>query len=45
MKGITWNGEELGASFDVGDIPESMKEQVRVLASALAHPVENKPMN
>jgi len=28
MTGITWNGEELGASFDIGEIPESMKEQV-----------------
>ena len=28
MKGITWNGEELGASFDIGDIPDNMKDQV-----------------
>ena len=28
MKGITWNGEELGASFDIGDIPAGMQEQV-----------------
>jgi len=32
MKGITWNGEELGASFDIGDIPESMKDQVGIRA-------------
>ena len=30
MKGITWNGEELGASFDIGDIPDSMKDQARL---------------
>ena len=29
MKGITWNGEELGASFDIGEIPDSLKDQVR----------------
>ena len=30
MTGITWNGEELGASFNVGDVPDSMKEQARI---------------
>ncbi len=35
MKGITWNGEELGASFDIGEIPESMKEQAAEYREAL----------
>ena len=26
MKAIVWNGEELGAKFDIVDIPEDMKE-------------------
>ncbi|GMH42416.1 hypothetical protein BSKO_10335 [Bryopsis sp. KO-2023] len=29
MKAIVWNGEELGASFDVTDIPEEYKEQAQ----------------
>lgn len=29
MKAITWNGEELGASFDIVDIPEDLKEQAQ----------------
>lgn len=27
MKAVTWNGEELGASFDIVGIPEDLKEQ------------------
>ena len=29
MKAITWNGEELGASFDIVDIPEDLKDQAQ----------------
>ena len=35
MKGITWNGEELGASFDIGEIPDDMKEQAAEYREAL----------
>ncbi len=27
MKTITWNDESLGANFDIGDIPENLKDQ------------------
>ena len=27
MKGITWRNEDLGAKFDIGEIPEDLKEQ------------------
>lgn len=29
MKAVIWNGEELGAKFDVVDIPEDMKEKAQ----------------
>ncbi|ADD67169.1 translation elongation factor G [Denitrovibrio acetiphilus DSM 12809] len=39
MKAVIWNGEELGASFDVVDIPAEYKEQAEEYRTALIEAV------
>merc|ERR1712113_913369 len=35
MKAIIWNGEELGASFDIVDIPEDLQEKAQTMHEEL----------
>ena len=39
MKAIVWSGEELGANFDVVDIPEEYKEQAATYREKLMETV------